>query len=144
MTEKIKAAEPLKKRLFERLHDMDAKLAELTALIEAHMHALWHDKRPRLLLVGWPEIGQALRKSPSTLRRYVRRENMPVVRWGRHVVTTPGLIEDWLLTREERKRARLWKPQPGYYQGPDSRRRANRLAREAQGLTDHMAKGMDR
>jgi len=123
----------------DKLMAVETKLDELTALIDAHMHALWDGKLPRLLLVGWKEITRAVRRTESTLRRYVRKENFPVCRWGRHVVTTPTLIEDWLLTREAAKRERRWKPHPDSYGGPRKQRpREKQVEREAAAVGNYM------
>jgi hypothetical protein len=56
------------------------------------------------LLVGWDEIAGYARKRPETLRQYRLKMAFPVVRWGRHVVSSPTLIDDWLLTIEQRRR----------------------------------------
>jgi hypothetical protein len=58
------------------------------------------------LLVGWEEIATYARKRPTTLRNYRLKMAFPVVRWGRHVVSSPTLIDDWLLTIEQRRRRR--------------------------------------
>ena len=125
--------------LMERLDGLDAKMEHLAALIEAQLILLSDNNRPRLLLVGWREIALALRKSASSLRRYVRKEGLPVLRWGRHVCTTPGLVESWLLAREERKRQRPWKPHPGSYEGPRPQGlQGRRWEQEAQALTERV------
>ena len=127
-----------------RLTAIDSKLEELSALMDVLSVTLWNSQRPRLLLVGWNEIATAVRKRPSTLRRYVRREGLPVARWGRHAVTTPALIEDWLLTREEARQARPWKPHPDSYRGPRSQRpRAKQAQREAEALSQHFLSRMN-
>lgn len=51
---------------------------------------------PRLL-VGWAEIETYCRKSRRTLRRYRRLMGLPVFRWGRHAVSSPQMIDHWLL-----------------------------------------------
>jgi hypothetical protein len=60
---------------------------------------------PRLLL-GWAEIARYARKRPNTLKGYRLSMAFPVIRWGRHVVSSPTLIDDWLLTIEQRRRRR--------------------------------------
>jgi hypothetical protein len=60
---------------------------------------------PRLLL-GWEEIAAYARKRPETLRNYRVKMAFPVIRWGRHVVSSPTLIDDWLLTIEQQRRRR--------------------------------------
>ena len=126
--------------LMERLDELDEKMDRFNALIEAHLFFLSDNNRPRLLLVGWREIALALRKSASSLRRYVRKEGLPVFRWGRHVCTTPHLVENWLLAREQRKLQRKWKPRPESYEGPHSQGLdGGRREREAQALADQLA-----
>jgi hypothetical protein len=58
------------------------------------------------LLVGWEEIAGYARKRPETLRSYRVKMAFPVIRWGRHVVSSPTLIDDWLLTIEQQRRRR--------------------------------------
>ena len=58
------------------------------------------------LLVGWREISAFARKNPHTLAHYRLIESFPAIRWGRHVVSSPALIEGWLLTHEKRRRLR--------------------------------------
>ncbi len=126
--------------IIERLDGLDAKMERLSALIEAHIFLLSDNHRPRVLLVGWQEIALALRKSASSLRRYVRKEGLPVFRWGRHVCTTPGLVEDWLRVREEAKRQRKWKPHPESYEGPRSQGpQGQRREQEAEALAVRLA-----
>jgi hypothetical protein len=60
---------------------------------------------PRLLL-GWAEIARYARKRPNTLQGYRTTMAFPVIRWGRHVVSSPTLIDDWLLTIEQQRRRR--------------------------------------
>ena|SRR5215831_5792599 len=128
--------------LMERLDELDAKVDRLSILIETHLFLLSDKDRPRVLLVGWREIALALRKSASSLRRYVRKEGLPVLRWGRHVCTTPRLVEDWLLAREQRKRQRQWKPHPDSYEGPRSQGLlGQRREQEAKALTERLVAG---
>lgn len=65
-----------------------------------------HTGRPPRLLVGWAEIATYVRKRPHTLQNYRLTMAFPVVRWGRHVVSSPTLIDDWLLTIEQQRRRR--------------------------------------
>ncbi|PYO11990.1 MAG: hypothetical protein DMD31_17565 [Gemmatimonadetes bacterium] len=58
------------------------------------------------LIRGWPAISRYCQKSIPTLRRYARREKMPVVRWGRHVYLDRHLLAAWLMERERRLRPR--------------------------------------
>jgi hypothetical protein len=62
-------------------------------------------RAPRLLL-GWAEIAHYARKQPHTLQNYRLKMAFPVIRWGRHVVSSPTLIDDWLLTIEQQRRRR--------------------------------------
>ena len=131
------------REMMERLDELDAKVDRLSILIETHLFLLSDNNQPRLLLVGWREIALALRKSASSLRRYVRKEGLPVFRWGRHVCTTPGLVENWLLAREQRKRQRPWKPNPASYEGPRSQGLlGQRREQEAQALGNRLLEGM--
>jgi hypothetical protein len=65
-----------------------------------------HTGRPHCLLVGWAEIAAYVRKRPHTLQNYRLKMAFPVMRWGRHVVSYPTLIDDWLLTVEQQRRRR--------------------------------------
>ena len=62
--------------------------------------------RPTTLLVGWVEIAAYVRKRPHTVQNYRLKMAFPVIRWGRHVVSSPTLIDDWLLTIEQQRRRR--------------------------------------
>jgi hypothetical protein len=62
--------------------------------------------RPSTLLLGWAEIARYARKQPHTLQNYRVKMAFPVIRWGRHVVSSPTLIDDWLLTIEQQRRRR--------------------------------------
>lgn len=62
--------------------------------------------RAATLLVGWDEIAAYARKRPHTLQNYRLKMAFPVIRWGGHVVSSPTLIDDWLLTIEQRRRRR--------------------------------------
>jgi len=139
MTEQTNTQQDKQQDILDQLRKVGDRLEQMIALIDAHMTLLSHEKGPRLLLVGWKEITRAVRRSASTIRRYVRKENFPVCRWGRHVVTTPTLIEDWLLTREGAKRERPWKPHPDSYGGPRKQRpREKQVEREAAAVGNYM------
>jgi hypothetical protein len=58
----------------------------------------------RGLLVGWAEIATYTRKSDRTLRRYRQLMEFPAFRFGRHVVSSPQMIDHWLLAVNELKR----------------------------------------
>jgi hypothetical protein len=64
-----------------------------------------HTGTPRLLR-GWGEIGRYVGLRPNTVRGYRLTMGFPVIRWGRHVVSSPTLIDDWLLTIEQQRRRR--------------------------------------
>ncbi len=65
-----------------------------------------HTGRAPRLLLGWAEIARYARKRPNTLQGYRLTMAFPVIRWGRHVVSSPTLIDDWLLTIEQQRRRR--------------------------------------
>jgi hypothetical protein len=73
----------------------------LSALMSTLTNAM-----PPSLLRGWAEIAAFTRKSPCQLRRYARREGLPVARWGRHIYSDRTAIVVWLLRREQRRRER--------------------------------------
>jgi len=58
----------------------------------------------RGLLVGWGEIAAYTGKSGRTLRRYRELMSFPAFRFGRHVVSSPQMIDHWLLAVNELKR----------------------------------------
>lgn len=104
--------------LLERLDQIEGKIDKLTTLMSIYEHTLSPAQSSPLLLVGWNEIAKALRKSPRTLRRYVRQEGLPIFRWGRHVVITTTLLDNWLLAREVARQAEPWPRNPDMYGGP--------------------------
>jgi len=130
--------------LAERLDDIAAKLDQMAALITASRHSVSATSRPPLLLVGWTEIARVFRKSPRTLRRYVQREGLPIFRWGRHVVSTPTLLDNWLLAREVAKGEQPRKRSADLYRGPNRRYKGMgglQGRREAKALVEHMVAG---
>jgi hypothetical protein len=56
------------------------------------------------LLVGWAEITAYTRKSGRTLRRYRQLMEFPAFRFGRHVVSSPQMIDRWLFVIDQLKR----------------------------------------
>jgi hypothetical protein len=48
------------------------------------------------LLVGWAEISAYCREKPRTLSRYTKGLAFRAYRLGRHVVSHPYMINDWL------------------------------------------------
>jgi len=128
----------------ERLNEITTKLDRLTALIGTCGHSVSAHPRPPMLLVGWREIAGAFRKSPRTLRRYVQREGLPIFRWGRHVVSTPTLLDNWLLAREVAKGEQPRKRSSDLYRGPNSRCKGMgglQARREGKALIEHMVAG---
>jgi hypothetical protein len=86
----------LSKRI-EILEKQVSELANLTANQVANMP---------ILLVGWAEISAYCRKKPRTLSRYAKNMAFPAYRWGRHVVSSPYTIENWLRAVREVRRKR--------------------------------------
>ena len=132
---------PVERTVAERLDDIAAKLDHLTELNERSGYSLSATPRPPLLLVGWREITRVFRKSPRTLRRYIQREGLPIFRWGRHVVSTPTLLDNWLLAREVARHDRPRKMPNEMYRGPDRRYKGMgglQARREAKALIEHM------
>jgi hypothetical protein len=60
---------------------------------------------PRMLR-GWGQITEYVGLSEHTLRRYQKREGLPVHRWGRHVVLVPEMLGAWLAARERHQQTR--------------------------------------
>ena len=57
------------------------------------------------MLVTWKEIAAYLRVSPDTAQRWHRKYRLPVCRSvGKHVRTSTGLIDRWLLHLEQGER----------------------------------------
>jgi len=84
--------------LCERLDRLERKLSELTAMLRrGHMTKM---------LVGWDAIGEFCHKSPRQLARYRHSAGFPALGWGKRVYSSPGLIEDWIISQD---RARLAK-----------------------------------
>ena len=54
---------------------------------------------------GW--LGAHVGLVPSTVRGYVRSMGLPAVRLRRHRVSSPALIDGWLLSVDRMKRKRL-------------------------------------
>jgi hypothetical protein len=49
------------------------------------------------LLIGWSQISSYTHKSQEQLRRYRKNFAFPAPRWGKRVVSSPALIDQWLL-----------------------------------------------
>ncbi len=90
--------------LSAHLARVEAKVDQLAALVKANGLLHMTAAPPRLFLVGWREITAAVGKSARSLRRYRVKENFPVMRWGRSVISSHELIQTWLLARERCKR----------------------------------------
>jgi hypothetical protein len=99
--------------LEKRLAVIEGKLNELAALLTTNPdgHTVTHTGRYTAslsilsgllgLLVGHAEIARFVRKSPSAVRRYARHMAFPAMRFGRHVVSHPKMIFDWLWAVEK-------------------------------------------
>lgn len=96
--------------LDKRLAAIEGKLDDLTALtganMQRHMGSLSMLSGLPGLLVGHAEIARFIRKSPSAVRRYARHMAFPAMRFGRHVVSHPKMIFDWLWAVEKVRRRR--------------------------------------
>lgn len=60
---------------------------------------------PRLLR-GWAEIEAYTGLGERQLNRYRKNEELPIQRWGRHVVLVPESLGTWLMAREKHQAAR--------------------------------------
>ena len=91
--------------LEKRVAAIEKTLADFTA--RTTKHTTIHTGTPGFLsglpglLVGHAEIARFIRKSPATVRRYARRMAFPAMRFGRHVVSHPQMIFDWLWAVEK-------------------------------------------
>lgn len=78
---------------------LDKLQATVTALTASH-HT--HRLTPTWL-VGLAEIAAYIRRSPASVTRYRRSMGFPAYRMGRHTVSSPSLIDRWLVTVAEQK-----------------------------------------
>ena len=78
---------------------IEAKLDALTRLL-TYGRANGHTR----LLRGHAAIGAYVGLSAATVRRYAKKMGFPALRWGRHVVSSPALIDAWLLAVDRKKR----------------------------------------
>ena len=76
--------------LSERVETLEGQVSRLAGLMANHVASL------PVLLVGWAEIAAYCRKKPRTLSRYTKGLAFPAYRLGRHVVSHPYMINDWL------------------------------------------------
>jgi hypothetical protein len=84
------------------LEQIEAKLNAIHRVLTA-VHTNGHSG----LLRGYAAIGAHVGLAPSTVRGYVRSMGLPAVRLGRHRVSSPALIDGWLLSVDRMKRKRL-------------------------------------
>ncbi len=82
--------------LAAHLKAVEAKVDQLTGLIQALTHRHTASFGGDRLLIGWGAISRYCGKSPSTLMRYRRRMALPIFRWGRHAYAVPSFIAAWL------------------------------------------------
>jgi hypothetical protein len=50
-------------------------------------------------IVGGAEIARFIGRSTRTLRRWMRQHDFPAMRNGRYLVTSPALIDAWIISR---------------------------------------------
>jgi len=87
--------------VLERLDRLEGKLSELTAMLRrGHMTKM---------LVGWDAIGRFCHKSPRQLARYRHSAGFPALGWGKRVYSSPGLIEDWIISQDRSRHAKSGK-----------------------------------
>lgn len=92
------ADERRQRALAKRLELVERGLENLAKLVANHV------ADPPTLLVGWNEISAYCRKRPRTLSRYAKGLAFPAFRWAGHVVSSPHIIDSWLITRERARR----------------------------------------
>jgi len=51
--------------------------------------------------MGWKEIQSYMRRNADTIRKYAREQGLPITRFGKNVVISRALIDQWLITRHE-------------------------------------------
>jgi hypothetical protein len=81
---------PRRSQLLERVETLEKRVNELASLTANHVASM------PIMLVGWAEISAYCRKRPRTLSRYAKGLAFPAYRLGRHVVSHPYMINDWL------------------------------------------------
>ena len=102
------ASQPTLLKRVEALEEQVNELAQLTAN---------HVARMPTLLVGWAEISAYCRKRPRTLSRYAKGLAFPAFRFGRHVVSSPFAIDDWLAALARARKRRMEGPVSGLSDG---------------------------
>jgi hypothetical protein len=90
----------------EQVKALEKSVEKLSAALSHHL-----ENAPTLLW-GWENITAYALMTRRTLLRYTSRYGFPVVRVGQHVVSSPTLIDSWLIARKQQQRAR--KGQPTY------------------------------
>jgi hypothetical protein len=63
------------------------------------------------LLIGWAEISRYMRRRPRCLQYWVKRKGVPIIRVGRNVATSRGLIDHWLMAYGRQMRQRMTQAQ---------------------------------
>jgi excisionase family DNA binding protein len=58
------------------------------------------DTPPQLLLLNIPQVMQVLGLSRSKVHKLIKREGLPVMRFGRAVRVSPTDLEQWLQERK--------------------------------------------
>jgi excisionase family DNA binding protein len=58
------------------------------------------DTPPQLLLLNIPQVMQVLGLSRSKVHKLIKREGLPVMRFGRAVRISPTALQQWLMERE--------------------------------------------
>ncbi len=80
--------------ILDRLVRIESKVDRLAGLMRQCRPS--HTARMPTLLTGWNQISAYVKKGPRTLRRYAKNMLFPGIRFGRHVVSSPYLIDSWL------------------------------------------------
>jgi hypothetical protein len=106
---------------------LEKQVKELSAALAQHL-----SNQPRLLW-GWKAIGEYAVKSPRTLQRYARLYGFPVARVSQNAVSSPTLIDAFLLAKSRRDHARQSamarnEAAPASYMGTFWRNRKNATA----------------
>jgi len=83
------------KALLERVAALEARLDDLANHTSSLTSNIGASDR---LLVSWNEISRYCRKGQRSLARYTKTMAFPAFRSGRHTVSSPCLIDQWLLT----------------------------------------------
>jgi hypothetical protein len=95
----------------ERVAALEKRVDELA---EALAHHLAH--KPTLFW-QWDEIVSYTRRPKRTLQRYVKEQGFPVSRIGAFVISSPSLIDAWMIARKQRQRERRARRNQSTYMG---------------------------